>query len=108
MANPTLDLSPRHLGELRRLIAAYLPNSEVWAYGSRVNGTGHDTSDLDLAVRNPQDLKARQPTAFRELKDALSESKTSRVRSASYVGARASPQPTSSAPAASPARRSFA
>jgi predicted nucleotidyltransferase len=75
MANLTLDLSPRHIGELRRLIAAYLPNAEVWAYGSRVNGTGHDTSDLDLAVRNPQDLKTRQPApAFWELKDALSES----------------------------------
>ncbi len=24
---------------------------EVWAYGSRVNGTAHDTSDLDLVLR---------------------------------------------------------
>ncbi|NIJ53827.1 nucleotidyltransferase domain-containing protein [Dyadobacter arcticus] len=24
---------------------------EVWAYGSRVNGTAHDGSDLDLVVR---------------------------------------------------------
>ncbi len=24
---------------------------EVWAYGSRVNGTAHDTSDIDLVIR---------------------------------------------------------
>ncbi len=24
---------------------------EVWAYGSRVNGSAHDGSDLDLAIR---------------------------------------------------------
>lgn len=25
---------------------------EVWAYGSRVNGTAHNGSDLDLEIRN--------------------------------------------------------
>ena len=25
---------------------------EVWAYGSRVNGSAHDGSDLDLVIRN--------------------------------------------------------
>jgi predicted nucleotidyltransferase len=74
MANPTLDLSPNDLGELRRIIAAHLPDAEVWAYRSRVDGTGHDTRDLDLVIRHPPDLKARQPTALWDLKDALSES----------------------------------
>ncbi len=69
-----LTLAPRHLEELRRLIAAHLPEEEVWAYGSRVTGTAHDTSDLDLVVRHPADLKAGQSSAFWELKDALSES----------------------------------
>ncbi len=27
--------------------------TEIWAYGSRVKGTNHDTSDLDLVVRFP-------------------------------------------------------
>ena len=27
------------------------PTVELWAYGSRVTGRAHDTSDLDLAVR---------------------------------------------------------
>ena len=74
MAEPTLALAPRHLAELRRLIAAHLPHEEVWAYGSRVNGTAHDTSDLDLVVRHPADLKTKQGPAFWELKEAFSES----------------------------------
>jgi len=74
MPDPTLTLTPQHLEEIRRLIAAHLPDEEVWAYGSRVNGTAHDTSDLDLVVRHPADLKAPQGSAFWELKDALSES----------------------------------
>lgn len=27
--------------------------TEIWAYGSRVKGTNHDTSDLDLVVHFP-------------------------------------------------------
>jgi predicted nucleotidyltransferase len=74
MADPVLPLQPRHLEELRRLIATYLPQEEVWAYGSRVAGTAHDTSDLDLVVRHPADLKVQQTSAFWELKEAISES----------------------------------
>ena len=28
-------------------------STEIWAYGSRVKGTNHDTSDLDLVVHFP-------------------------------------------------------
>ena len=31
----------------------HLPDVEVWAYGSRVNGRGHKGSDLDLVLRGP-------------------------------------------------------
>jgi DNA polymerase sigma len=74
MANPTLSLRPEHVQELRRLIANHLPHEEVWAYGSRVTGTAHDTSDLDLVVRHPADVQVEQSSAFWELKDAISES----------------------------------
>lgn len=74
MADPTLHLRLGHLHELRRLIATHLPEEEVWAYGSRVTGTAHDTSDLDLVVRHPADLKVRQGAAFWDLKEAFSES----------------------------------
>lgn len=74
MADPTLALQARHLEELRRLIAFHLPAEEVWAYGSRVIGTAHDTSDLDLVARHPADLKVKQGSAFWDLKEAISES----------------------------------
>lgn len=74
MADRTLPLQARHLEQLRHLIAAHLPHEEVWAYGSRVAGTAHDTSDLDLVVRHPADLKVRQSSAFWDLKEAITES----------------------------------
>ena len=69
----TLALRPRHLAMLRALLQQHLPQAEVWAYGSRVNGNGHDASDLDLVVRQPNDLK-RQTPELGETQEALSES----------------------------------
>ena len=36
------------------------PGAEIWAYGSRVKGTGHDTSDLDLVVHFPPEQSKRE------------------------------------------------
>ena len=49
-----LNLAPRHRRVLKTLLGEHLPNTEVWAYGSRVNGRGHDSSDLDLVLRGPR------------------------------------------------------
>ena len=68
-----LDLRPEWLETVRRLLALHLPDAEVWAYGSRVNGTAHEASDLDLVVRNPIDLSLHQP-ALIDLREAFSES----------------------------------
>lgn len=68
-----LDLRPQWLEIVRDLLATHLPDAEVWAYGSRVQGTGHDGSDLDLVVRNPVDLGQPQPD-LSPLREALSES----------------------------------
>ena len=38
---------------IEELLQKYVPECEVWAYGSRVNGESHDASDLDLVVRAP-------------------------------------------------------
>ena len=47
-----LDL-PEHYRELvEAILRDKMPNAEVWAYGSRVDGTSYDTSDLDLVVRS--------------------------------------------------------
>ena len=49
----TLHLSARHRATLEALLQEHLPDAEVWAYGSRVNGQSHDGSDLDLVLRGP-------------------------------------------------------
>jgi predicted nucleotidyltransferase len=68
-----LNLKPGHLGLLLDILKAHAPEAEVWAYGSRVNGSGHEGSDLDLVLRNPAglDQPLRQVAALR---GALSES----------------------------------
>ena len=68
-----LDLPDRYLAELLGLLQAHVSDAEVWAYGSRLNGGGHATSDLDLVVRNPAAPSRAQPRLW-ALRDALSES----------------------------------
>jgi predicted nucleotidyltransferase len=46
---------------------------EVWAYGSRVDGTAHEGSDLDLVIRCKNGEKIPIDT-FAELKDTIRES----------------------------------
>lgn len=70
---PTLELPESYLHTLKQLLQAYVPDAEVWAYGSRVSGHAHKTSDLDLVLRNPADLSAPQKKLV-ELRAALSES----------------------------------
>jgi len=74
MAEHSLHTSPKHLEAFVNLITIYLPLEEVWAYGSRINGSSHDTSDLDIVIRHPANLDARQTKAIRDLRTALRES----------------------------------
>lgn len=46
---------------------------EVWAYGSRVNGTAHAGSDLDLVVRTEQ-LNALPKGVLNYLRDDIQNS----------------------------------
>ena len=57
---------------LEVLLQKHIPSVEVWAYGSRVNGSAHDASDLDLVLRSPA-LEPLGPE-FSELSEALEES----------------------------------
>jgi uncharacterized protein len=68
-----LDLRPEWMNMLRDLIATHLPGVEVLAFGSRVQGTAHDGSDLDLVLRNP-DGTALPLMALEDFREALSES----------------------------------
>ncbi len=48
-----LNLLPRYREELEALLRQHVPEAEVWACGSRVNGRNHDGSDLNLVLRSP-------------------------------------------------------
>ncbi len=56
----------RFLTELKNIFKQTVPNAQVWAYGSRINGTAHEGSDLDLVLVGDGDIYA--------LKEALQES----------------------------------
>ena len=66
--NERLHLYTRHKVILQELIQLYLPDVEVWVYGSRINGRSHDGSDLDLALRTPDlaEIPIEKLVAFKE------------------------------------------
>lgn len=68
-----LHIAPGHLRQLCEVLHKQIPETEVWAYGSRVNGDGHEASDLDLVVRQPADLK-KETAQLEDLREALIES----------------------------------
>ena len=67
-----IDLDPRYLRLRLELLAENVPGTEVWAYGSRVTHNAHETSDLDLVIRNPRQLE--QPLHLQKLRAALADS----------------------------------
>ncbi|MFA6970735.1 MAG: nucleotidyltransferase domain-containing protein [Gallionella sp.] len=69
----SLHLPEPYLRIVQAVLRTHLPQAEVWAYGSRVNGDCYDTSDLDLVVRQPGDLRRRQ-TNLGDVKEIFSES----------------------------------
>jgi uncharacterized protein len=50
-----------------------LPSLSVWAYGSRVNGSAHESSDLDLVIRTA-DLKLMDFDIYLNLMEKIRES----------------------------------
>lgn len=69
----SLDLPQKYLEQVKALLRAHVPHAEVWAYGSRVTGESHEASDLDLVLRNPQNLQ-EETAALYDLKEAFIES----------------------------------
>ena len=66
-------ISPRDKEILASLLERYLPNTAVWAYGSRVTGESRPWSDLDLVVFT----RPEQKYQLSLLKEALEESNLS-------------------------------
>ena len=51
-----LDLSDQQLQQVREVLQKYVPDCEVWAFGSRINGKARSYSDLDLVI-----VQTREP-----------------------------------------------
>lgn len=68
-----LHLPDRWRRQIEALLVEHVPDAEVWAYGSRADGTSHDASDLDLVLRGPN-LEPIPISQLSDLKDALEES----------------------------------
>ncbi|PSB68559.1 hypothetical protein C7B61_00020 [filamentous cyanobacterium CCP1] len=69
----TPDIPTAWLQILQETFAQLVPEYEVLAYGSRVNGSGHATSDLDLVIRHPKTSDCPCPHLGR-IRTALSDS----------------------------------
>ena len=57
---PKLNLTSNDLAQVQAILKQHVPQTVVWAYGSRVNGNSHEASDLDLVIRNPDCLQKPQ------------------------------------------------
>ncbi len=58
---------------LLQLLAQYLPKVSAWVYGSRINGTAHEASDLDIVLRS-KDLTPIDYWALEAFIEAIRES----------------------------------
>lgn len=67
-----LDLEPRHLAEVRRILRESVPELVVRAFGSRVRGGAKPHSDLDLVVMTTAPLPLPVKVV---LEEAFSESR---------------------------------
>ena len=69
--NSKVNLRPEDRELVLALIAAFLPEATVCAFGSRVTGNAKPNSDLDLCVMDQLD----EPFAVDRLRAAFSESR---------------------------------
>ena len=68
-----LHLPSRYLRQVEEILRENMPDAEVWAYGSRVDGTCHGASDLDIVVRGPG-LRPIPSVDMQALREAFRES----------------------------------
>ena len=71
--NTAIDINTGDREVLFSLLAQYLPDTPVWAFGSRIKGDAKPWSDLDLVVFTGTEQKCRLSL----LREALEESNLS-------------------------------
>lgn len=64
--NDSILLSVNELSELKQILKVNLESEKVVIFGSRVNGTLHDHSDVDLAIIGEEKLSYDLIAALRE------------------------------------------
>ena len=47
---PLIDISPENWRIVRDILQRYVPDREIWAFGSRAKWTAKEFSDLDIAI----------------------------------------------------------
>ena len=68
---PTIAITAAEWDIVRGILERHVPGHEVWAFGSRANGTCKPFSDLDLAILAAHPLPL---SVIADLADAFSES----------------------------------
>ena len=68
-----LNLDPDYLVAIKKILMQYIPHHKVWVYGSRIKGTSHQGSDLDLVIISSKD-NPLSPEQLLLLQEAFSES----------------------------------
>ena len=73
MASPSavIDVTPGQWTIVRGILLKHVPDYEVWAFGSRTQGSAKPFSDLDLAIVSEQPLPL---DLYAALSDDFSES----------------------------------
>lgn len=66
-----VNAKPEHMKIIKGILTELVPEYEVRAFGSRVNGTAKKYSDLDLALVGKHKIDLRK---LRQLEDAFQES----------------------------------
>lgn len=67
----SIDIHPKDLETVQAILATHVPELEVRTFGSRVQGTARNTSDLDLAIMTDTPITILSMADWRE---AFSES----------------------------------
>ena len=69
-STPNIDLNPHDWNEVKRILERYVPQYDVWVFGSRATWKAKAYSDLDLAVitdtKFPLNTLAHLQSAFDE------------------------------------------
>lgn len=66
-----INIEPKHLQIVKDILFKYIPDTEVWAFGSRVKSTNQKYSDLDLVIVGNE---KQSLSTMSKLKDAFEES----------------------------------